>query len=124
MDRASSPNGDFAAANPQYYRDVYMQPRGLRPGDFNLPEAMAKITAETKKRAVKIFSWMEEDNRPPPRIKGMDHLYEIDLHGRRTGGHPGGPCLNNPYFRNLISDSIEDYIRSYDVCLLYTSRCV
>jgi hypothetical protein len=115
LDRASSPNGDFAAANPQYYRDVYMQPRGLRPGDFNLPEAMAKITAETKKRAVKIFSWMEEDNRPPPRIKGMDHLYEIDLHGRRTGGHPGGPCLNNPYFRNLISDSIEDYIRSYDV---------
>jgi hypothetical protein len=45
----------------------------------------------------------------------MDQLYEIDLYGRRTTGHPGGPCLNNPYFRNLISGVVEDYIRTYDV---------
>ena len=45
----------------------------------------------------------------------MDHLYEIDLHGRRVGPHPGGPCLNNPYFRNLIAGAVEDSIRSYDV---------
>jgi hypothetical protein len=115
LDRAANPAGQFATAHPQYYRDVYMQPRGLSPGDFDLPDAMGKITAETKKRGIKIFSWMEEDNRPPPRIKGMDQLYEIDLYGRRTGGHPGGPCLNNPYFRNLIAGAIEDYVRSYDV---------
>jgi len=76
---------------------------------------MQKITAETKKRGVRIFPWMEEDNRAPPRIAGMDKLYEIDLHGRRTGGHPGGPCLNNPYFRNLIAGQVEDLIRTYDV---------
>jgi hypothetical protein len=40
-----------------------MQPRALAPADFNLPDAMAKITAETKKRGVKIIPWMEEDNR-------------------------------------------------------------
>jgi hypothetical protein len=115
LDRAVNPAGNFATAHPQYYPDVHMKPQGLSAGDFDLPGAMEKITAETRKRGVKIFSWMEEDNRPPPKIKGMDQLYEIDLYGRRTGGHPGGPCLNNPYFRNLISGAIADYIRSYDV---------
>ena len=115
LDRAASPAGDFATAHPQYYRDVYMQPRGLHPGDFDLADAMGKIAAEARKRGVRIFAWMEEDNRPPLRIKGMDQLYEIDLYGRRTGGHPGGPCLNNPYFRNLIAGAIEDTVRSYDV---------
>jgi hypothetical protein len=115
LDRTTNPTGNFATAHPQFYQNVFMKPQALSPGDFNLPDAMQKITTETKKRGVKVFSWMEEDNRPPPKIKGMDQLYEIDLYGRRTGGHPGGPCLNNPYFRNLISGSIEDYIRSYDV---------
>jgi hypothetical protein len=115
LDRASNPTGNFATAHPQYYQEVLMKPQALSPGDPDLPAAMAKITAETRKRGVKIFPWMEEDNRPPLRIKGMDRLYEIDLHGRRTGGHPGGPCLNNPYFRNLISGAVEDYIRSYDI---------
>ncbi len=115
LDQAANPNGNFATAHPQYYRDILMQPQPLAAGDFNLPDAMAKITAETRKRGVKVFTWMEEDNRPPPKIKGMDQLYEIDLHGRRTAGHPGGPCLNNPYFRNLIAAQVEDFIRSYDV---------
>jgi hypothetical protein len=107
--------GNFATAHPEFYPDIYMKPQALGAGDFNLPDAMAKITAETRKRGVKIFSWMEEDNAPMPRINGMDHLYEVDLYGRRTAGHPGGPCLNNPYYRNLISGAIEDYIKSYDV---------
>jgi hypothetical protein len=115
QDPAANPAGNFATAHPQYYRDIRMQPQSLGPGDFNLPDAMAKITAETKKRGVKIIPWMEEDNRARPDIKGMDELYEIDLYGRRTAGHPGGPCLNNPYFRNLIAGQVEDFIRSYDV---------
>jgi hypothetical protein len=115
LDRATTPAGNFATAHPQYYRDVSMKPQGLSPGDFNLPDAMQKITAEIRKRGMKIFAWMEEDNRPPQKIKDLDRLYEVDLHGRRTGGHPGGPCLNNPYFRNLISGVIEDSIRAYAV---------
>ncbi|MGA2231392.1 MAG: twin-arginine translocation signal domain-containing protein [Tepidisphaeraceae bacterium] len=107
--------GSFAAAHPEYYQDVKMKPQPLGPGDFNLPDAMEQITAETKKRGVKIYSWMEEDNRARPNINGMDELYEIDLHGRRTAAHPGGPCLNNPYFRNLIAGQVEDYLRTYDV---------
>ena len=115
LDKASNPTGKFATAHPQFYRDIKMQPQALSAGDFNLPDAMQKITAETKKRGVKIIPWMEEDNRARPAIQGMDELYEVDLYGRRTVGHPGGPCLNNPYFRNLIAAQVEDFIRSYDV---------
>jgi hypothetical protein len=112
---AKSPAGNFATAHPQYYGDISMKPQPLGAGDFNLPDAMQKISAETKKRNVKIYPWMEEDNRARPNINGFDQLYEIDLYGRRTSGHPGGPCLNNPYFRNLISGQVEDFIRSFEV---------
>jgi hypothetical protein len=115
MDKANNPEGNFATAHPQYYRDIKMKPQALGPSDFSLPDAMLKITAETKKRGIKMIPWMEEDNAPRPPIIGMEELYEVDLHGRRTSGHPGGPCLNNPYFRNLVAAQIEDYIRSYDV---------
>ncbi|HTB61963.1 MAG TPA: hypothetical protein VK737_00110 [Opitutales bacterium] len=115
LDRSTSPAGNFATAHPQYYQDVHMKPQALSGRDASLPETMAQITAETKKRGIKIYPWMEEDNRAQPNIIGMDELYEIDLYGRRTTAHPGGPCLNNPYFRNLITAQVEDFIRSYDV---------
>jgi hypothetical protein len=115
LDKAANAVGNFATAHPQFYRDVGMKPQALAAGDFALPDALEKIRTETRKRGVKIMPWMEEDNRPPPKIKGMDQLYEVDLHGRRTGGHPGGPCLNNPQFRNLISAQVEDFVRAYEV---------
>jgi hypothetical protein len=87
----------------------------LGTGDVDLPDAMLRIKAELKKRDMKLFAWMLEDNRPQLKVRGIDKLYEVDLHGRRTDGHPGGPCLNNPYYRNLIAGSVEDSIRSYDV---------
>ncbi|HWB32836.1 MAG TPA: twin-arginine translocation signal domain-containing protein [Acidobacteriaceae bacterium] len=115
LDKASNPTGNFATAHPQYYKDIKMEPHALSPGDFNLPDAMEKITTETKKRGIKVIPWMEEDNRARPPIKGMEELYEVDLYGRRTSAHPGGPCLNNPYFRNLLWAQVEDFVKSYDV---------
>lgn len=115
LDRAKNPAGNFATAYPQYFQKVGMKPEPLGPDDFRLAAGMSKITAETKKRGVRVFTWMQEDNRAQPRIKGMDELYEVDLHGRRTSGHPGGPCLNNPHFRNLISATAEIYIRELGV---------
>jgi hypothetical protein len=114
-----APSGDgqgaFAAAHPEYYHDTGLEPRGLSQGDYDLPGAMGKIRAATGRRGIKIFSWLIEDNRPAPKIRGMDRLYEIDLHGRRTQGHPGGPCLNNPYFQALLTGQVEDLIRSYGI---------
>ena len=115
LDQAANPTGNFATAHPQYYGNVLMKPQSLGTGDFNLPDAVQKISAEIRRRGMKLCAWVAEDNRAQPKIKGMDQLYEIDLHGRRTSGHPGGPCLNNPYFRNLIAAQVEDYLRSYDM---------
>jgi hypothetical protein len=115
LDRASNPLGNFATAHPKYYRDIKMQPKALGAGDFNLSDAFQKISDETRKRGIKIIPWMEEDNRARPQIKGFDELYEVDLYGRRTAHHPGGPCLNNPYFRNLLVAQVQDFVNSYDV---------
>jgi len=113
--RAPGRSGEFATAHPEYYRDIGMTPGPLGEGDPNLPEAMARIREACRPRGVKIFSWVIEDNRAQPQIKGMDRLYEVDLHGRRTDGHPGGPCLNNPYFRNLLMGEVEDHVRTFEI---------
>ncbi len=44
-----------------------------------------------------------------------EKLYEVDHHGRRAGGHPGGPCFNNPGYQNFTLGLVEDYARSYDI---------
>jgi hypothetical protein len=107
--------GEFATAHPEYYHDIGMQPGGLAPGNFNLSDAMAKIREACRARGIKIFAWFIEDNRPQPKVNGIDRLYEVDLHGRRTTGHPGGPCPNNPYFRNLLMSEVEDILRTFEV---------
>lgn len=107
--------GVFATAHPEYYRDIGMEVRPLGAGDFALPEAMDRIGRACRPRGVKIFCWLEEDNRPQPKIRGIDRLYEVDLHGRRTTRHPGGPCVNNPHFRNLLMGQVEDFVRGYEV---------
>ena len=91
LDKTANPLGNFATAHPQFYRDINMTPKPLGTTDFNLPDEFQKIREETKKRGMKIIPWMEEDNRARPSIKGFDSLYEIDLYGRRTAKHPGGP---------------------------------
>ena len=88
---------------------------GLAAGNFNLAEAMAKIREACRARGVKVYAWFIEDNRPQPKVNGIDRLYEVDLHGRRTTGHPGGPCANNPYFRNLLMAETEDIMRTFEV---------
>lgn len=115
IDRAGNPEGNFAAAHPQYYQNLPMKPRALGLGDFDLPDAMGKIKAEIKKRGMRLVAWMQEDNAARPAIKGMDQLYEVGLDGTRTAGHSGGPCLNNPHFRALLAGQIEDCLKSYEV---------
>jgi hypothetical protein len=48
-------------------------------------------------------------------VKNWESLYEVDHHGRRTTGHPGGPCFNNPGYQNFTLGLVEDYARSYDI---------
>ena len=107
--------GNFAKVHPEYYRDIQMKPENLRSPDFGDIDFIAKILPEAKKRGIRVFPWVLEDSRRPTYIVGMDQLYEIDLYGRRATGHPEGPCYNNPYYRNLMLGTLEDYTRSYDI---------
>jgi len=107
--------GNFATVHPEYYKDIQMKPENLRSPDFGDIDFIAKIIPEAKKRGIRVFPWVLEDSRRPTYIVGMEQLYEIDLYGRRATGHPAGPCYNNPYYRNLMLGTLEDYTRSYEI---------
>jgi hypothetical protein len=64
----------------------------------------------------RVFPFILEDNQLPAAVKAnWEKLYEVDHHGRRTTGHPGGPCFNNPGYQNFTLGLVEDYARSYDI---------
>ena len=42
-------------------------------------------------------------------------FYEWTMAGRPVSKRPGGPCFNNPYYRNFTLGLVEDYARSYDI---------
>ena len=107
--------GNFARVHPQYYKDIRMKPESLRSPDFGDTDFLASIIPEAKKRGIGVYPWVLEDSKRPTFMPGMEELYEIDLHGRRATGHPAGPCVNNPYYRNLVLGTLEDYVRSYEV---------
>ncbi len=107
--------GNFATVHPQYYKDIRMKPGSLRSPDFGDTDFLALIIPEAKKRGIGVYPWVLEDSKRPVYMTGMDQLYEMDLHGKRATGHPAGPCVNNPYYRNLVLGTMEDYVRSYDV---------
>lgn len=107
--------GNFATVRPKYYKDIRMKPENLRSPDFGDIDFIAKVLPEAKKRGIRVFPWVIEDNHRPTYIEGMEQLYEIDLYGRRATGHPAGPCFNNPYYRNLMLGTLEDYTRSYEI---------
>ena len=63
---------------------------------------------------MKTFCWIIEDNNLP-KVPNMDRLWEKDIYGRVPTHHPGGPCFNNPNYRNYLLGLVEDYCRSYPV---------
>jgi len=107
--------GDYATVHTQYYKDIHLNPATLRAPEFGNVDFLAVLIPEAKKRNMKIYPYILEDNRRPMYVEGMDQLYEIDLYGRRATRHPAGPCYNNPYYQNLMLGLVEDYSRSYDI---------
>ena len=77
LDKSTNPSGNFATAHPQFYRDVFMKPQNLAAGDPDLSDTLQKITAETRKRGIKIFPWMEEDNRPRRKSRGWRNFTRL-----------------------------------------------
>jgi hypothetical protein len=106
--------GNFAIPHMQYYKDTILTYDDMRAPDYGQLDLFATVIPEAQKRGMKVYAWILEDNTRPP-IKNWEPLYEVDFHGRRATKHPGGPCSNNPLYRNYLLGLVEDYTRSYAI---------
>jgi hypothetical protein len=106
--------GNYAAVHPQYYKDTILKPEDTRAPEFPGFDVLADVVPAARKRGMKTFCWIIEDNYLP-NVPNMDKLWEVDVYGRPTKRHPGGPCFNNPNYTNFLLGLVEDYCRSYQV---------
>ena len=106
--------GNFATVHPQYYHDTVLKPEDTRSPDFPSLDILAMVVPAARKRGIQTFCWIIEDN-SIPKVPNMQQLWEVDLYGRPTTKHPGGPCFNNPNYINYLLGLVEDYTRSYQV---------
>ena len=106
--------GNYATVHPQYYHDTVLKPEDTRAPEFPGFDALAVVVPAARKRGMKTFCWIIEDN-SLPKVPNMDKLWETDLYGRPVTRHPGGPCFNNPNYTNYLLGLVEDQCRSYEV---------
>jgi hypothetical protein len=114
LDPSKFRGGNYAAVHPQYYKDTALKPEDTRAPDFGALDVLARVLPAARKRGMRTFCWVIEDNARPP-VPNIEKLWERDLHGRLGGNHPAGPCSNNPNYRNFLLGLCEDYARSYDI---------
>ncbi len=106
--------GNFATVHPQYYHDTLLKPEDTRSPYFPGLDILATVVPAARKRGIKTFCWIIEDN-TLPNVPNMDKLWEVGLDGHPATRHPGGPCFNNPNYTNYLLGLVEDYCRSYQV---------
>lgn len=107
--------GNYATPHPQYYRDTPLTVADLRAPEFGDVDVLARVIPVARRHGIRTFCFLLEDNALPAAVPHWESLYEVDHHGRRTNGHPGGPCFNNPSYQNFTLGLVEDYARSYDI---------
>jgi hypothetical protein len=106
--------GNFATVHPEFYRDTIVKPADTRAPEFPGFDVLAAVVPAARKRGMKTYSWLIEDNMLP-KVAGMDQLWEKDIDGRTPTRHPAGPCFHNPHYRNYLTGLVEDHCRSYEI---------
>jgi len=106
--------GNYAIPHMEYYKDTGLTYEDMRGTEFGDVDVFARLIPAAHKHGIKTFAWIIEDNKRPA-IAHWEPLYEVDFHGRRSEGHPGGPCYNNPMYRAWLLGLVEDYSRSYEI---------
>ncbi len=114
MPAAGYRGGNFSVPHMQYYKDTLLTYEDMRAPEFGNLDLLANLIPAARRRGMKTFAWIIEDNVRPP-VAHWESLYEIDFHGRRTDRHPAGPCYNHPQYRGYLLGLVEDYARSYDI---------
>jgi hypothetical protein len=106
--------GNYAIPHMEYYKETGLTYEDMRGTEFGDVDVLARLIPATHKHGMKTFAWIIEDNKRPA-IPHWEPLYSVDFHGRRSDGHPGGPCYNNPLYRAWLLGLVEDYSRSYEI---------
>jgi len=108
--------GNYARPHMEFYRDTPLTLADMSAPEFNNMDVLERVIPVAKKHGIRVFPFILEDNSLPEAVKAnWETLYEVDHHGQRTSGHPGGPCFNNPGYQNFTLGLVEDYARSYDI---------
>ena len=107
--------GNYARPHMQYYKDTPLTSSDMRGPEFGDVDVLERVIPVARKHGIRVFCFLLEDNVRPATVPDWESLYEVDHHGRRTTGHPGGPCFNNPAYQNFTLGLVEDYARSYDI---------
>ncbi len=108
--------GNYARPHMEFYKDTPLTLADMTAPEFGGVDVLERVIPVAKKHGIRVFPFILEDNQIPAAVKAdWEKLYEVDHHGRRTTGHPGGPCSNNPGYRNFTLGLVEDYARSYDI---------
>jgi hypothetical protein len=118
--RAGAPSkgfhgGNYATPHMQYYKDTLLTAEDMRAPEFGGVDVLARVIPVARRHGIRTFCFLLEDNFIPPTVPHWSALYEVDHHGRRSDSHPGGPCYNNPFYRNFMLGLVEDYARSYEI---------
>ena len=110
---ANCRGGNYAIPHMQYYRDTNLTYEDMRgAGVWRHGLAGAGIARAPARDQDLCLGLGGQPAATDPKLGAK--LYEIDFHGRRSERHPGGPCNNNPLYRNYLLGLVEDYTRSYD----------
>jgi hypothetical protein len=108
--------GNYAVPNMQYYKGIPLTFQDMRAPEFGGTDVLARVIPIARRHGIRVFGFVLEDNQLPSLVAPhWEPLYEVDHHGNRTTGHPGGPCFNNPLYQAFALGLVEDYARSYDL---------
>jgi hypothetical protein len=116
VDAENFHGGNYARPHMKFYKDTPLTLSDMSAPEFGDVDVLERVIPVAKKHDIRVFPFLLEDNSLPAAVKtNWEKLYEVDHHGRRTSGHPGGPCFNNPGYQNFTLGLVEDYARSYDI---------
>ncbi len=108
--------GNYARPHMEFYKDTPLTLQDMSAPEFGGVDVLARVIPVAKKHGIRVFPFILEDNQLPAPVRtDWEKLYEVDHHGRRTTGHPGGPCFNNPGYQNFTLGLVVDYASSYDI---------
>jgi len=107
--------GNYARVHMEYYKDQPLTLEDMSAPEFGGVDVLERVIPVAQKHGMKVFPFILEDNTLPALVKNWESMYEVDHHGRRANGHPGGLCYNHPRYLNFTRGLLEDYARSYDI---------